>query len=72
MGKIDLDYYTEQYFLDIDWDESKFSEAEAKKIIKEAISRVAEREYEANDGEIDDWDYFEYCAINECKSALGV
>ena len=72
MGKVDFDYYTEQYFLDIDWDESKFTEAEAKKIIKEAISRVAEREYVANDGEIDDWDYFEYCAINECKSALGV
>lgn len=72
MGTVDLDYYTEEYLLDINWDENKYTEDEAKKIIKEAIARVAEREYKANDGEIDDWDFFEYCAINECKTALGV
>ena len=72
MGTVDLDYYTEEYLLDINWDENKYTEEEARNIIKETISRVAEAEYEDNEGEIDDWDFFEYCAIRECKSALGI
>lgn len=56
---------------DIYWDEEKYSFEEYERIIAEAVRSVCEEQLEQGDGEIEDYDYLEWCIRVKCDKALG-
>ena len=56
---------------DIYWDEDKYTFEQYEKIIAEAVRSVCEEHLEQGDGEIEDYDYLEWCIRVKCDKALG-
>ena len=73
MGTVDIEEYVDEIcdFRDIYWDTEKYTYEQYISIITECVNREVESEYKMNNGEIDDWDYFESRVRIECDKALG-
>lgn len=73
MGTVDIESFVSDLIEsdDIYWDEDKYSYEEFRRIVTECVTKEAEYEYKMNDGEIDDWDFFEYNCRCACDKALG-
>ncbi len=72
MGTVDIESFVEELIeTEIYWDEDKYSFEEFKRIVTECVTKEVESEYKQNDGEIDDWDFFEYNCRYACDKALG-
>lgn len=53
------------------WDEEKYTFEEYERIITEAVRSVCEEHLEQGDGEIEDYDYLEWCIKERCDRLLG-
>jgi len=53
------------------WDEEKYTFEQYEQIITEAVRSVCEEHLEQGDGEIEDYDYLEWCIKERCNRALG-
>lgn len=53
------------------WDEEKYTLEEYERIITEAVRSVCEEHLEQGAGEIEDYDYLEWCIKERCDRLLG-
>ena len=73
MGTVDIEQFVEELTCDdsIFFDDEKYTYDEYLRIVTECVTKEADEEYKRNDGEIDDWDLFEYNCRYACNKALG-
>ena len=73
MGTVDIEEYTDEICDSgsVYWDTDKYTYEQYRSIITECVRKEVEWDYKQNDGEIDDWDYFEYRVRTACDKALG-
>ncbi len=73
MGTVDIEKYVDEIcdLGSVYWDTEKYTYEQFRRIITKCVKSEVDYEYEMNDGEIDDWDLFEYNVRKACDRALG-
>jgi hypothetical protein len=72
MGTVDIEQTVEEVLQsdNILWDGKTPSFEKVEGIVRDVVTKVTERHYSMNDGEIDDWQVWEHDIVSEVNNRL--